>query len=121
MKIEWNKVTWYSRIIALIMFASLPFAGFYLGVLYQKNLNFGQEATPIKIYSNPCKAGEIALFQGGSFSACTKPTTISNKNSATSSGNTKPTTTKNYTNTCPNDEVALFEGGVFSGCAKPGQ
>ena len=36
MRIEWNKVTWYSKLLALILFASLPFIGFYLGVHYQK-------------------------------------------------------------------------------------
>lgn len=34
MKIEWNKVTWYSKIIALVLFVGLPFAGFYLGIHY---------------------------------------------------------------------------------------
>lgn len=34
MKIEWNKVTWYSKIIALVLFVALPFAGFWLGVRY---------------------------------------------------------------------------------------
>jgi hypothetical protein len=34
MKIEWNKVTWYSKILALVLFVALPFAGFYFGVQY---------------------------------------------------------------------------------------
>ncbi len=34
MKIEWNKVTWYSKLLALILFVVLPFAGFYFGVRY---------------------------------------------------------------------------------------
>lgn len=36
MKIEWDNVTWYSKIAALIFFISLPFIAFYLGVQYQK-------------------------------------------------------------------------------------
>ena len=32
MKIEWNKVTWYSKILALALFIILPFAGFLLGL-----------------------------------------------------------------------------------------
>lgn len=36
MKIEWNKVTWYSKLIALIIFVALPFIGFYYGVQYGK-------------------------------------------------------------------------------------
>jgi hypothetical protein len=34
MKIEWNKVTWYSKIIALALFVALPFAGFVFGIRY---------------------------------------------------------------------------------------
>jgi len=39
MKIQWNNVTWYSRLIALILFIALPFAGFYLGMKYQEAVN----------------------------------------------------------------------------------
>lgn len=122
MKVEWNKVTWYSRLIALVMFASLPFIGFYLGIQYQKNLTFQEDSTPSKMYSNPCRAGETALFQRGSFSACTKSAITPSKNSSTNSGNTRSaTSSKNYTNTCLNSEVSLYDAGVFVGCAKPGQ
>jgi hypothetical protein len=34
MKIEWNKVTWYSKIVALILFVVLPFIGFWFGIRY---------------------------------------------------------------------------------------
>lgn len=34
MKIEWNKVTWYSKFIALVLFVALPFIGFYYGIKY---------------------------------------------------------------------------------------
>jgi hypothetical protein len=36
MKIEWNKVTWYSKLIALALFVALPFIGFYYGAQYGK-------------------------------------------------------------------------------------
>lgn len=36
MKIEWNKVTWYSKFIALALFVALPFIGFYYGAQYGK-------------------------------------------------------------------------------------
>ena len=36
MNIEWNKVTWYSKLVALALFVALPFIGFYLGVKYEK-------------------------------------------------------------------------------------
>jgi hypothetical protein len=34
MKIEWNKVTWYSKMVALALFVALPFIGFYYGTKY---------------------------------------------------------------------------------------
>jgi len=36
-----NSVTWYSKLLAIILFITLPFFGFYLGMKYQ-------EATAIK-------------------------------------------------------------------------
>jgi hypothetical protein len=36
MKIEWNKVTWYSKLLALALFVALPFIGFYYGAQYEK-------------------------------------------------------------------------------------
>lgn len=38
MKIEWNRVTWYSKFIALALFVALPFAGFYYGTQYGKTV-----------------------------------------------------------------------------------
>src|ERR1044072_2461483 len=35
MAIQWNKVTWYSKLLALILFVALPFTGFYLGIKYE--------------------------------------------------------------------------------------
>lgn len=34
MTILWNKVTWYSKVFALVLFIALPFIGFYYGSLY---------------------------------------------------------------------------------------
>lgn len=34
MKVEWNKVTWYSKCLALALFIALPLIGFYLGIRY---------------------------------------------------------------------------------------
>ncbi|MFA6354383.1 MAG: hypothetical protein WCX12_01710 [Candidatus Paceibacterota bacterium] len=31
---QWGKVTWYSKLLALILFIGLPFVGFYLGFRY---------------------------------------------------------------------------------------
>lgn len=36
MNIVWNKVTWYSKLLALALFVALPFIGFYYGAEYGK-------------------------------------------------------------------------------------
>jgi hypothetical protein len=33
-KIEWNRVTWYSKLVALALFIALPFIGFWFGMQY---------------------------------------------------------------------------------------
>lgn len=37
MKIIWNKVTWYSKLLALAMLVIFPVIGFFLGIQYQKS------------------------------------------------------------------------------------
>lgn len=129
MKIEWNKVTGYSKLLALLLFIGLPFLAFCLGVFYQKNIDTVEKTTNTGLYSNSCKAGEVGLFEGGVFTGCVKPTTRSE------TGNTEPKTTqppvatrssnnqtnKTYPNPCGADEVVLYEGGELIGCAKPSQ
>lgn len=39
MKIEWRKVTWYSKVLALIFFILLSLIGFYLGMKYQQTIS----------------------------------------------------------------------------------
>jgi len=41
MAVHWNKVTWYSKAIALVLFVALPFVGFWLGV------KFGETVAPL--------------------------------------------------------------------------
>lgn len=36
---KFNQVTWYSKLLALVIFITLPFVGFWLGVQYQKVTN----------------------------------------------------------------------------------
>jgi len=35
MSIQWNKVTWYSKLIAVVIFVAVFFLGFYLGQQWQ--------------------------------------------------------------------------------------
>ena len=60
MHIEWNKVTWYSKLAAVIIFVATFFIGFYLGRQYEsarvaatsaeKDVQSIQAGTPIKLY-----------------------------------------------------------------------
>ncbi len=49
MKIKWNEVTWYSRILALVIFLALPFLGFYLGYRY----GIVQMSAPVIVLTSP--------------------------------------------------------------------
>lgn len=58
MKIQWNAVTWYSRILALILLIALPFVGFYIGTIYQQAISpqintTTNPATPVNKNPNP--------------------------------------------------------------------
>jgi hypothetical protein len=45
--IQWNKVTWYSKLIALILFVALPFIGFYYGAQYGKIIGTINQQSPL--------------------------------------------------------------------------
>ncbi|MBI4085949.1 MAG: hypothetical protein HY433_01750 [Candidatus Liptonbacteria bacterium] len=52
MTIEWNKVTWYSKLLALALFVALPFIGFYFGVKYENIREKGVQANTSSIERN---------------------------------------------------------------------
>ena len=55
MKIEWGKVTWYSKFIALALFVALPFIGFWYGTQY------GEMVVPFNNYTTAQNAtGTVA-------------------------------------------------------------
>jgi hypothetical protein len=39
MNIQWKKVTWYSKTLALILFVALPFIGFVIGIQYGQSIS----------------------------------------------------------------------------------
>ena len=45
MRIEWNKVTWYSKLVAIVVFVGVFFLGFYLGGLSKEVNSEKQENT----------------------------------------------------------------------------
>ncbi len=50
MKVEWSKVTWYSKIIAVILFVATFFLGFWLGVMKTEKVYV---EVPRLVYHNP--------------------------------------------------------------------
>ncbi len=42
--VAWNKVTWYSKLVALILFVALPFIGFYYGTQYGRTVQLIADA-----------------------------------------------------------------------------
>lgn len=44
-KIQWNEITWYSRLIAIVIFFGVvPAVSFYIGTQYQETLNTVSQA-----------------------------------------------------------------------------
>lgn len=72
MKIEWTKVTWYSRILSLIIFTALPFWGFYLGYNYGQTQISGPIVVDIGPVRQPVNAALVntsswATYQNGTY------------------------------------------------------
>jgi hypothetical protein len=63
MKIEWNKVTWYSKILALALFVALPFIGFYYGAQYGKLIApLGQMPAAITVSTSTSQTATDAYY-----------------------------------------------------------
>lgn len=60
---KFNQVTWYSKILALILFISLPFAGFWLGAKYEKATTLDDTKTEQTVsgYTSLIDTDEIAV------------------------------------------------------------
>lgn len=78
MKIQWNKVTWYSKFIALVLFVALPFIGFYYGIKYGKLMGTNSQplfvsapaptSTSSSYYNDPAEWQTDANNTAGGFS-----------------------------------------------------
>jgi len=71
MKIEWNKVTWYSKLIAVVIFVLTFYIGFNLGeqkIEIIKNIPvIPSIVKPINTVSYTCQAGKVIIakyYQG---------------------------------------------------------
>ena len=102
MKIEWSKITWYSKILALALFVLLPFAGFYLGTWYQK------EITPTVVD----KTTATSSAQKGASRDCGKVTTHGgNLPALDASANTvEGCFWKSYSNSTPASLILTYMG-----------
>lgn len=58
MAIEWQKVTWYSKLLALALFVALPFMGFYLGMKYENVAYKARQLNPPSINRTPNDVSE---------------------------------------------------------------
>lgn len=74
--IEWHKVTWYSKLIAMVIFIVFPFIGFYYGIGYGEALQQANQAsqTGAAQSSTPTNTGteyysNTAEWQVGDFSS----------------------------------------------------
>ena len=57
MKIEWNKVTWYSEVLAIILFVAIFYLGFYLGKEEEK-------VNDVEITTKDVKNVEVSFENG---------------------------------------------------------
>ena len=63
MKIAWNKVTWYSKFIALALFVALPFLGFWLGMKYGETIApLGLGSSVPAVIANPPAPGSDPYY-----------------------------------------------------------
>lgn len=72
--IVWNKVTWYSKMIAAAIFVILPFVGFYYGIQYGEGIELANQAvqaspgTPSSPYYSNVGEWQTAQSTNGGFS-----------------------------------------------------
>jgi len=63
MNIEWNKVTWYSKLLALVIFVVLPFVGFYYGIKYGEVIaNIGQTSMAVATSTVTAPTDSVAAY-----------------------------------------------------------
>lgn len=67
MKIEWNKVTWYSKLLAIIVFVATFWLAFCFGVQYEKIIEFKKINTQNQVEVEAVKQptlGDVVLSVG---------------------------------------------------------
>jgi len=62
MNIKWNKVTPFSKIVALVLFVALPFVGFWLGIGYGRSIQTLNDRAITRL-------GAASALQGSGYSA----------------------------------------------------
>ena len=110
MKIEWNKVTWYSKAIAVLVFIATFFIGLECGLLYQQAKDLSSVSLNV--------AGQSASILN---------TTSTGKTSINTTTNTTSSTTTNYNGTptcksnsdCPAGSSCMQTGPIVAGQQNP--
>jgi len=63
--VQWNRVTWYSKLLAVLLFVILVWGAFYFGIWYQKQIvlvaapDTQQTASPALTYKQAVFGGEV--------------------------------------------------------------
>lgn len=74
---SFTTVTMFSKIIAAVLFITLPFVGFWLGMEYYKmryvaspEFSSADNINVTPSYNDVCESGFVSLYEGGQFSGC---------------------------------------------------
>ena len=73
MKVEFNRVTWYSKLLTLALVIVLPFLGFWLGMKYQEALNPNTSANVTSTPTNNVATNSAKPTPGKIIKQTTKP------------------------------------------------
>jgi membrane-bound inhibitor of C-type lysozyme len=65
MKIIWNRVTKFSQIIAVVLFVSVYFIGFYLGSIVRTDKIFGEKINDVVFQCNAGKSIHAVFYKQG--------------------------------------------------------
>lgn len=68
MHIEWNKVTWYSKLIAVVLFVIVLFVGFKLGEIYQQAKDYSSTYSTYLQPVSPASKATSTVSGGGTMS-----------------------------------------------------
>lgn len=110
---SWTTVTLLSKILAIVLFVSLPFIGFYFGYQYHKNLNYSETLLQV---TKPTKTQQIDLTNFP-----TPTTTLDTKTNPTVQPKQNGAELNDIQYSLPQDwNAEIRDGGLFVSPVKDG-